>query len=102
MGPPPWRLPEAFPARLFLPPLRHLALQAARQLVGRELQADVERAELAVPGAGLVEAHLVHELLEDDRVVREEVDAPLPVVEPDRARDDLVDRARVVPSDHAV
>ena len=70
---------------------RHLALEVPRQLGRRELQADVEGPELRVPGRGLVEAHLVDQLLEDERVVGEQVDAPLPVVEADRARDHLRD-----------
>src|SRR3989442_7821430 len=49
----------------------------------------VERPEERVARAGRVEAHLVDELLEDERVVGEQRDAPLPVVETDRSRDHL-------------
>src|SRR5437867_1353307 len=66
-----------------------LALEEDGQVGGRELQADEERAELGVVGARLVETHLVNQLLEDHRVVGEQIDAPLPVVETDRAGDDL-------------
>src|SRR5439155_17989600 len=55
----------------------------------REPDAHVERPEERVARARRVEAHLVHELLEDERVVGEERDAPFPVVEADRARDHL-------------
>src|SRR5690606_24042902 len=60
---------------------RQLALEQLRELLGRELQPGVKRAELAVLGARLVEAHLVDELLERHRIVGEQIDAPLPVVE---------------------
>ena len=46
-----------------------------------------------------VEAHLVDQLLEDRRIVGEEIDAPFPVVEADRAGDDLRDLAGVLAAD---
>src|SRR3989442_5116535 len=62
----------------------------------------VERPEERVARAGRVEAHLVDELLEDERVVGEQRDAPLPVVEADRARDHLRHPAGVSAADLAV
>ena len=64
------------------------------ELIGGEADADVEGAEVGVEGAGLVEAHLVDELLEDGGIVGEEIDAPFPVVESDGAGDDLADAVR--------
>src|SRR3989442_4609904 len=62
----------------------------------------VERPEERVARAGRVEAHRVDELLEDERVVGEQRDAPLPVVEADRARDHLRHPAGVLAPDLAV
>src|SRR5580704_3070561 len=62
----------------------------------------VERAEFRIAGARLVEAHLVDQLLEHQRIVGEEIDAPFPIVEADRTRNDLRDLAGVAAADHAV
>src|SRR5438270_7597448 len=64
--------------------------------------ADVKRAEQGIDGADLVEAHLVNQLLEDQRIVGEQVHAPLPIVESDRAGDDLLHSSCVAAADHAV
>src|SRR5919109_3504617 len=52
-------------------------------------QPDDERPEVGVHGGDLVEAHLVEDLLERHRVVGQEGDAPLPVVEGEGTRDEL-------------
>ena len=46
----------------------NLAAEDALQMMRHDAQTGVERAELAVPDAGLIEAHLVYEALEDERV----------------------------------
>ena len=77
---------------------------AARRVerVAVEHQAGDERAELRVVGGHLVEAHLVDDLLERDRVVGEQRDAPLPVVEAGRAGDELQHPAGVGAADACV
>src|SRR5262245_51331169 len=75
----------------------------SRQLAGKQLaeargghaQPDVELAEERVNGADFVEAHLVDELLEDERIFAVQIDAPLPIVEADRPADDLLHFAGV-------
>src|SRR5205807_7228550 len=62
----------------------------------------VELAEQGVDGADVVEAHLVDQLLEDQGVVGEQVYTPLPIVEADRPRDDLLDFTCVAPADEAM
>src|SRR5437764_8871451 len=63
---------------------------------------DVEVAEIGVLRARLVEAHLRYELLEVHRVLGEERHAPLPLIEPDRARNNLCNSARVAPARETV
>ena len=87
--------------RLRLEP-RRPPLQQRPQLLSPELQPHVERPEQPVERAGLVEAHLVDQLLEHHGIVGEEVDAPLPVVEADGTGDDLGHPAGVAPADEAV
>src|ERR1700676_3029625 len=79
-----------------------LAFEPAGQLFNLQPYCDEELAEERVLGADLVEAHLVDQLLEDHGIVCEEVDAPLPVVVPDRSSDDLLDPFAVSAADHAV
>ena len=50
----------------------------------------------------MVEAHLVDQFFEDERIVGEEVDTPLPVVEADGAGDDLFDFSGVAAADQSV
>ena len=64
----------------------HARAQHVAERGGREADARVERPEERVARARRIEAHLVDELLEHERVVGEERHAPLPVVEPDGAR----------------
>src|SRR5262245_13393972 len=63
---------------------RDATVQVRGELAAAELQAGVERAELGELRARLVEAHLVNQLLEHERIGREEIDAPFPVVVADR------------------
>ena len=60
----------------------------------RSAHAHHKCAKSRINGANFVKTHLVDQLLEDQRVVGEQIDAPLPVIEPDRPRDDLPDLAR--------
>ncbi|ERH00519.1 MAG: hypothetical protein J07HN6_02140 [Halonotius sp. J07HN6] len=66
-----------------------------QQIVRREPAADVERAEFAVLRGRLVKPHLVDDILDVGRVLAEQSDAPLVVVEADRGGDDLIDIASV-------
>ena len=70
-------------------------MQKVLQLIGRKAQSDVERAEQAVNRAGFIEAHLVNEFLENQRVIGEEIDSPFPIIEADRTRNDLIDAAGI-------
>src|SRR5689334_19580119 len=63
---------------------------------------DIEVPELGVLGARLVEAHLGHELLEVHRVLREEGHPPFPLIEPDRARNNLCNAAGITTARQAV
>src|SRR6266540_2850273 len=65
-------------------------------------QPDDEGAEVGVDGGDLVEAHLVEDLLERQRVIGQEGDAPLPVVEGEGARDQLQHPAGVGHADAGV
>src|ERR1043165_9745956 len=67
-------------AQLFL---RKRSCQQFPDFRHRHADADVDLAEERVDGADFVEAHLVNQLLEDQRIVTEQVDTPLPVVEAD-------------------
>src|ERR1041385_3856325 len=55
-------------------------LQSTEQFVERELQTDVEFAELAVVGADRIETHFVNDGFDLERVLREKRDAPLRVI----------------------
>src|SRR4051794_36435083 len=72
----------ASPRQRWNPPI-----QVLRELCGRELEPGVERPELGELRARLVESHLVDKFFECQRILREQIDAPFPVVETDRARD---------------
>ena len=64
-------------------PVLELSVQPTGKFLDGQTDAEEELAEEGVDGADFVETHLVDELLEDHRVVGEEVDAPLPVVHAD-------------------
>ena len=72
------------------------------ELADGKTQADVESAEQTVNRAGFVEAHLVDEFFEDQRIVGKQIDAPFPIVETDGTGNDLRHPAGVVAADHAV
>src|SRR5579863_8140293 len=59
-------------------------------------------AEQRVNRADFVETHFVDQLFEYQRVVGEQINAPLPVVKTDRSADDLPDFSRVTAADHAM
>src|SRR6266478_5945302 len=79
-----------------------LAFQKSAQLARRTTQAHVELPEERIHRADVIEAHLVNQLLEDQRIVGEQVDAPLPVVKSDRAGDDLPHFARIASADESM
>src|SRR5262249_44632751 len=84
---------------------REIARRAPQHLAQRargEPDPYVERPEERESRARRVEAHLVNELLEDERIVCEQRHAPLPVVEPDGALDDLHHPSGVAASDLSV
>src|SRR5437879_550230 len=69
---------------------------AAPQGLARvEDESDDEGPELGVLGRHRIEAHLVHDVLQRDRVVGQQRDAPFPVVETNRAGDELEHATRV-------
>src|SRR5262245_25626410 len=71
---------------------RQLAAEQASQTGTGAAHADIEFSKERIDRADFVKAHLVDQALEDQRIVGEQVDAPLPVVEADRAGDDLLHR----------
>src|ERR1051326_7150867 len=79
-----------------------VAVQELPKIATGATHADIECAEERVNSADLVEAHFVNELLEDERIIGEKVDAPFPVVETDRSGDDLPNLSRVPATDQAV
>src|SRR3990172_3718027 len=82
--------------------IRSLPFEESAEIGGREAQAYVEGAELTVHGARLIEAHLIDKLFEYQRVMGEEIHAPLPIIEADRAGNDLGHLPGVSPSDQTV
>src|SRR5437762_1435813 len=79
-----------------------LKLQPPEQFVERELQADVELAEFAVVGAHGVEAHFVNDRLNLKRVLGEQRDTPLGIVESGRTSDQLFHFPGVLPANGAM
>src|SRR5271154_3386235 len=79
-----------------------ISLKEFAEVGGLESDAEVERAELSVRRAGFVEAHLVNEFLGDYRIVGEKIDAPFPIVESDRAGNNLRHFTGEAPPDQAV
>src|SRR4029453_166364 len=66
-----------------------LELQHVGKLLGLETQRHVELAEQPIDRAARIEAHLVHDVADALQIAREQGDAPLPVVEPGAAGDEL-------------
>src|ERR1700688_2373121 len=60
-------------------------LTAQQFLQGRSRAADshVELPEQGIHRADVIEAHLIDQLLEDQRIVGEKIDTPLPIIEAD-------------------
>src|SRR6266849_7563655 len=79
-----------------------VSFQQFVQAVRRTAQSDVETSEQGIDGAYVVEAHFVDQLLENQGIVGEEVDTPLPVVKTDGAGDDLFHFSGIAASDEAV
>src|SRR5271154_5655431 len=79
-----------------------ISLKESAEVGGLESDAEVKRAELRVRGAGFVKAHLVNEFLEHNRIVGEKIDAPFPIVESDRAGNNLRHFTGEAPPDQAV
>ena len=69
--------------------MRTLQLQAAKQFVERELNANVKFAEIGIGRAHFVEAHLVDDGFDLERVVREKSHAPFGIVETGRTGDEI-------------
>ena len=80
---------------------RGLQLQAAKQFVERQLNANVKFAEIGVGRAHFIEAHLVNDGFDLEGIVREKRDAPLRVVEPAGAGDELLDLPGILATDRA-
>src|ERR1019366_1776876 len=76
--------------------------QQLRDLIDRHSQANEKGAERRVHGAYFIETHLVDQLFELQRIGGKQIDPPFPVIEADRASDDLLHLAGVTASDHAV
>src|SRR5208337_3856664 len=81
---------------------RQISFQQVVQPVRRTAQSDIEASEQRIHGADVVEAHLVDQLLENQGIVGEEVDAPLPIVKTNGAGDDLFHLSGIAASDEAV
>src|SRR5438105_2999329 len=62
----------------------------------------IKLAKESVHRADFVEAHLVDQLLEDERIVREKIDSPFPIVEADGAGDDLPHFAGIAAANQAM
>ena len=61
----------------FLRECRHGAAEICGKLGEVELKAGVEGTELRKLCARFIEAHFVNQLLEDERILREQIDTPL-------------------------
>src|SRR6516162_8073382 len=62
----------------------------------------MEGTEFGVARAGLIKAHLIDQLLEYERIVGKQINPPLPIVEADGARNDLIYLPGVAPPDHSM
>src|SRR5262245_5507161 len=97
---PPSPAPDAW--RISLRKVRCFAFEQAAQVASREAKPDEKSPEKTVNCARFVEAHLVDQLLEDQRVIGEKIHAPLPIVEADGTRNYLNDPPGIVTPDHAM
>src|SRR5207249_7571611 len=76
---------------------RQLPTQQLSQICRRAPHAHIKMPEQRVHCADFVKAHLVNQFLEHHRIVRPQIYSPLPIVESDRPRDNLLHLARVAP-----
>src|SRR5581483_563483 len=81
---------------------RRVPAQKLAQAAPRTAHPNIELAELRVHRADFIEAHFVDHLLEDQGIVCKKIYAPFPVVETDRAGDDLFHLAGVTAAHQAV
>src|SRR5512141_1786140 len=81
---------------------RQVPIQHSSKLRDRHANADHKGAESRVNRAYFVEAHFVDQLLEDQWIIGEKINAPLPIVEANRAGDDLLYLSSVPAADHSV
>src|SRR4051812_35491057 len=88
------------PARLT--PGGDFPIQNLAKFVRGNSHPDKERPKRGVHGTDFVEAHFVDKLFENQRILGEQVDAPLPIIEADRPGNDLLHLSGITPSDHAV
>src|SRR5215469_14005352 len=95
-------IPRSSTSSLYSELRNGVAVQENAELRRRELQPRPKRPELGVTCADLVETHFVDELLEHDGIVGVEIDAPLVIVEPDRAGNYLDDLAMIGASDDSM
>src|SRR5919106_983244 len=72
------------------------------KLGGWKAQTDEENAKQSVDRAGFIEAHLVNQLLEHQRIIGKKIDAPFPIIEANGAGNDLADAAGVMTADDAM
>src|ERR671912_695607 len=86
--------------RVNLANVRRFAVEEVFQLIGGKKQADVEGAEQSVHRAGFIETHLVYEFFKNQRVIGEEIDPPFPIIKADGARNNLIDAAGILTSNH--
>src|SRR5207247_3794262 len=77
--------------------LWQLPTQQLSQICRRATHSHVEMPEQRVHCADFVKSHLVNQFLEHQRIVRPQIYSPLPIVEADRSRNNLLHLARVSP-----
>src|SRR5207249_6237743 len=77
--------------------LWQLPTQQLSQICRRATHSHVEMPEQRVHCADFVKSHLVNQFLEHQRIVRPQIYSPLPIVEADRSRNNLLHLARVPP-----
>src|ERR1700704_1330811 len=82
--------------------LRQASPQQFLQLRGRDPHSYIKMAEQCVYGADFIEAHFVDQLLKNQRLVGEKVDAPFPIVKTNRSADDLFHFSGVAAADESM
>ena len=79
-----------------------LQLQAAKQFVEGQLNANVKFAEVGVGRAYFIEAHLIDDRFDLEGIAREKRHAPFRIVEPGGSGDQLLHLSSVLSPDSAV